>query len=78
MMAALKSTLLEILGSKKALVLIATAGASLAARLGWHVTEADLEPYLIIVSGYLVGQGIADHGKEAATVTAAASKAVSP
>ncbi len=68
MMSALKSTLAEILGSKKALMLIATVAAAAAARLGWHVSADALYPYEALAASYLLAQGIADHGKGAEEV----------
>lgn len=73
---ALKDVLVELFGSKKFLVLLATVLvvgiAKLLAIL--HVTATvtvdDLMPYLVLISGYLVGQGIADKGKEAAKIQA--------
>jgi hypothetical protein len=60
-------TLAELVGSKKALVLFASIGAWVALKLGWHVDEATIETYLkFVLAPYLVGQGIADHGKGAA------------
>jgi hypothetical protein len=52
--------------SKKAAVLVAGIVMYLATRLGLGLTEADAGVIGLMVSSYLVGQGIADHGKEAA------------
>lgn len=75
---AFHDVLIELLGSKKFLVFIATVvvmgGSKILGIL--HVTAQlttdDVMPYLVLVSGYLVGQGVADHNKEAAKITAAA------
>lgn len=71
MIAALKDTLLEMAGSKKFLVLLSTVIAWLALKLGWHVDQDAIDRLLVVVSAYLVGQGIADKGKGAAEVAAA-------
>lgn len=76
---AFKDVLVELFGSKKFLVFVASVAvigiAKLLAIL--HVTATvtvdDLMPYLVLLSSYLVGQGIADHGKEAAKVQATAA-----
>lgn len=63
----------EILKSKKA---IATIAAVIVATAGKYGLGLDTESVMTIVgalSAYIVGQGIADHGKEAAKVTAEAA-----
>lgn len=66
-----------ISGSKKATAAVATVAflflAPLLTRLGLTITEAEIEKVIVVLSAYLVGQGIADHGKEAAKVEAATS-----
>lgn len=62
---ALKGVLIELAGSKKFLVFVATAIALGLAKLKWNVTADDVYPYLALVASYIVGQGVADHGKEA-------------
>lgn len=65
-----------ILGSKKAVAAIATVIftflAPKLADLGITISEAELEKVIGIAIAYLVGQGIADSGKEAAKIKAAA------
>ncbi len=57
------STLKEFVTSKKALVLVASiATRLLAAKLGMSEEEATQVVYLAIA--YLIGQGVADIGKE--------------
>lgn len=73
MRAALQGALLELAGSKKFLVFLATMIAAGAARIGWHVDPNALAPYLAVAGAYIVGQGIADHGKSAAQIAAAAA-----
>jgi len=67
---AFRDVLVELAGSKKFLVFVATAIALGAAKLGWNVSESTVEQFVALVVAYLVGQGIADHGKEAAKQSA--------
>ncbi len=68
---AFKGVLVELAGSKKFLVLVATLAALGLTKLlsllhvTGTVTVDDVMPYLVLISGYLVAQGVADHGKEA-------------
>ncbi len=59
-----RRVLADILTSKKA---IATIGGVIAHQLGADPTT------VIAITGYVVGQGIADHGKEAAKAAARAA-----
>ena len=52
--------------SKKALTAIAATIVALGATLGWDVSTEELMPILTPLMAYIVGQGIADHGKEKA------------
>ena len=54
----------DLFQSKKALIAIATMLAGGLAHLGWNMTTADILPILSPLMAYIVGQGIADHGKE--------------
>ena len=56
-------TLKQLLTSKKALVALATVASYALARFGLDVPLDDLIPIVTVGTGYLVGQGIADHGK---------------
>lgn len=66
--------LTAITGSKKAIAAIATVIftflAPKLAALGITISEAELEKVIGIAIAYLVGQGIADSGKEAAKIKA--------
>jgi hypothetical protein len=52
--------------SKKSAVLVAGIVIFLGARFGLDIPREDADIIAYMVSAYLVGQGIADHGKEAA------------
>lgn len=58
----------DLLKSKKAITAIAAAVVAAGAKLGWDVTTEELMPILTPLMAYIVGQGIADHGKEAAKI----------
>lgn len=60
------STLAELAGSKKSIVLLGSVIAWVALKLGWHVDQNTIDRYLALAASYLLGQGIADHGKGAA------------
>jgi len=57
-----------ILGSKKALAAIAGVVVSLVAKLGVDLPTDALVAILAPIMAYIVGQGVADIGKEAAKV----------
>ena len=58
----------DMLKSKKALTAIAAAIVAGGAKIGWDVSTEELMPILTPLMAYIVGQGIADHGKERAKV----------
>ena len=62
------AAIVDLLKSKKALTAIAAAIVAGAAKIGWDVTTDELMPILTPLMAYVVGQGIADHGKERAKV----------
>ena len=62
------NALVELLKSKKALTAIAAAIVAGAAKIGWDVSTDELIPILTPIMAYVVGQGIADHGKERAKI----------
>ena len=67
------NALADLISSKKALTAIATVIVGLLAHLGLHMTTADILPLLSPFMAYIVGQGIADHGKERAKIEKAQS-----
>lgn len=64
----------ELLGSKKALTAIAGIILAIASRYGLNVPEELVQDIVQLLSVYIVGQGIADHGKEAEKIKAGASR----
>lgn len=56
--------LTDLLKSKKALTAIAAVIVALGGKIGWDVSTEELMPILTPLMAYIVGQGIADHGKE--------------
>ena len=66
----IKPVLGQILSSKKALALIAGAIVWALAQAGVAANPSDVLPLLGFVASYMLGQGIADHGKERAKVIA--------
>lgn len=60
--------LADVLTSKKALAALATLLVIILQAAGLPITEEVIHNILLVVGPYLVGQGIADHGKEAAKV----------
>jgi len=62
----MKKALVEILSSKKALSALFAAIAAGAMKLGWKVDSETVGIILSPIIAYILGQGIADHGKEQA------------
>lgn len=58
----------EVLSSKKAIMAITSGLAAGAARLGWNVDAETVGLFLSPFVAYIIGQGVADHGKGAAQV----------
>lgn len=78
----MKPVLLDLFTSKKFLAFAATVivviGNKICGHFGYELDPSQVQ--LIVGSGaaYVVGQGIADHGKEAAKVIAAAQPKAAP
>lgn len=68
----LKGTLAAILSSKKGVAAIVGAATWGVGKLGLHLSDADVGGIVVPIVGYIIGQGLADHGKEAAVIQAAA------
>ena len=66
----IKPLLSEILGSKKALALIAAAIVWILAQLKVVASPDAILPLLGVLAAYIVGQGVADIGKEKAKIDA--------
>lgn len=66
------AVLKELFASKKFIVMLAAVVVAIASKLGLAIDQ-DVSAQVIALAGaYVVGQGIADHGKEAAKVVIAA------
>lgn len=65
----------DLFSSKKFIVMLGGIILAIATKLGLPLDPDLANQILAIVAVYIVGQGIADHGKEAAQVNAAASAA---
>lgn len=63
-----------LLSSKKFVATITGIIATLVAKIGWEVDGEALAAIVALIVSYVVGQGVADHGKEAAIVAAAAKQ----
>jgi len=59
-----------LLGSKKFLVMLAGVIVAILAKVGVPIDPDLVNQVVGLAAAYIVGQGIADHGKEAAKVTA--------
>ena len=62
------NALASMFASKKFLAAFASVVVYGAAKIGWNVTPEEIMPILSPILAYIVGQGIADHGKERAKV----------
>ena len=62
----MKKAIADMLQSKKALMAIATVLVTLGSKYGLEVSADELLPIISPLMAYIVGQGIADHGKERA------------
>lgn len=69
----LKSLLKSLFGSKKVRALLAGWAVILAAKLGLDLSPTDVAEMLGVLVAYILGQGWADSGKEAAKIEAFAS-----
>lgn len=58
----------ELLTSKKFVVFVAGLLITFAAKYGLNLDPDMVQNVIYMIVAYLVGQGIADHGKEAAKV----------
>lgn len=63
-------TLRELADSKKFAVFLATVVLVVAGRLGFDLDPALVDRVVAVAIAYLVGQGIADHGKSKAGIEA--------
>ena len=66
----------QLLSSKKFVVALVACVVWLAGRIGFHVDAETLAGAITPLLTFVLGQGIADHGKAAATINAATTAAV--
>ncbi len=69
------NTIKEMLKSKKALMALISVAVWLGGKLGLHMDTTELLGVVTPLWTYVLAQGVADHGKEAAKITAAAPPA---
>jgi cyanophycinase-like exopeptidase len=69
---AVKQVVIGLLSSKKAVMGISAAIAAGTMKLGFGVSSETVALIVGPVVAAIIGQGVADHGKEAAKVTASA------
>jgi len=63
----------DLLGSKKFLVSFVAVLVWILGRFGFHIDEEALLTVLSPFYAYILAQGVADHGKEAAKINADAA-----
>ena len=63
-----------LLGSKKFVAMIVGLIATLVAKIGWDVPEETIAKVVALIASYIIGQGVADAGKERAKIEAAAKE----
>ncbi len=66
----IKPVLEQVLTSKKALAMLAGALVWVLAQAGVTATPEQILPVLVLIATYILGQGLADIGKEANKVVA--------
>lgn len=74
----MKATLIDLFTSKKFIAALAAIIVYIAGRFGFNVDPATLDRILAALLVYVGAQGIADNGKSAAQVSAAAAYAPVP
>lgn len=62
------NVLRDLLSSKKFMVFLASALVLLASKIGLDLDEGSVDRFLALAASYILGQGIADKGKEAAKI----------
>jgi hypothetical protein len=67
--------MIDLFTSKKFLVMLAAIVMAIASKLGLNLDPDLVNQVLAMAAAYILGQGIADRGKEAAKVEAAAAVA---
>ena len=69
------TALKDLLASKKFLVMLTAIAVAVASKLGLNLDPDMLTQIMAMAGTFIVGQGIADHGKEAAKINAAGATA---
>lgn len=72
----MKTALIELLSNKKFLTAIVGAIVALAARYGLSLDDSLVALIVSLFASAIIGQGVADHGKTAAQITADAMRSV--
>ncbi len=67
----MKEMLKALIGSKKFMTALVSCLVGLAAKVGLELSPDEITAILSPALAYIVGQGVADHGKERAKVEAA-------
>ena len=70
----MKNAIKDMLESKKAVAMIAGLVVSFAAKYGLELPTAELTAVLSPVLAYILGQGVADAGKEKAKIETVAAQ----
>ncbi len=74
----MKKTLIDILSSKKAITALLAFAAAIAAKFGFDLDTDSIELIVAPLIAYILAQGVADHGKEAAKEQAKGAPATIP
>tara|TARA_R100000808_G_scaffold23738_1_gene53106 strand:+ start:77 stop:277 length:201 start_codon:yes stop_codon:yes gene_type:complete len=53
----------SLFSSKKFIAMITGVVATLTAKIGWDVSTETINQVIALVGTYILGQGVADHGK---------------
>jgi hypothetical protein len=69
-------TLFSLVGSKKAVAMLAGLVITICSKYGIFIPEESLIEILSVIVAYIVGQGIADAGKEAALIGSKSSASI--
>ena len=67
----MKEMLKSLIGSKKFMTALVSCLVGLGAKVGLELSPDEITAILSPALAYIVGQGVADHGKERAKVEAA-------
>jgi len=74
----MQTALKDLIASKKFIVMLVTIAVAVASKLGLNLDPDMLTQIIALAGAFIVGQGIADHGKEAAKINAAAANDNTP